>query len=78
MLFPLLNGIFEWDDAELSWKEVLCALIEERADLYAFEVSDGEVEKRVAWRRWPAQGTPEFETALGMHEHAVQWANDGG
>ena len=79
--YPTVSHLRDYADntyVELPWKAVMRTLIAARADLYAFEVSDGDAEKRVAWRRWPAQGTPAYETALRLHARAAQWADDEG
>jgi hypothetical protein len=40
---------------------------------FAFEIDDGS-QKRAAWRRWPAQGTPERDAACRQHHEARNWA----
>ena len=59
-----------------SWRLVMRTLIAARARLFAFEVSDAADEKRVAWRRWPPQGTPAHEAAARLHAEAVRWAGE--
>ncbi len=41
-----------------GWREVVRIVIAEHKIFFASEVSVSGAEKRGAWRRWPAQGTP--------------------
>ena len=66
--------------------DVVRELISRFGDRYAVEVglhaSPGEgyrdLISRLAWRRWPARGTPDLQAARAAHERARAWAAAAG
>ncbi len=58
----------------VPWRLVMRCLMHAREGRFAFEVIDG-VQKQVAWRRWPAPGTPEHGAAGRLHARAAAWAD---
>ncbi len=73
--FPVVHALDEYAP-KWGWRLVMRTLIAARARLFAFEVRDAADEKRVAWRRWPPQGTPAHEAAARLHAEAVRWAGE--
>jgi len=57
----------------VPWRLVMRCLMHVRKGHFAFEVTDG-AQKQVAWRRWPASGTPEHGAANRLHARAAAWA----
>jgi hypothetical protein len=58
----------------------LRALLEHCSDQFAFEVCvqpcTRDFLQRLAWRRWPRQGSPEWQAAADAHAQAAAWAHE--
>jgi len=66
---PLLEGPHT---TRTVWQWLLFVLILARDSQYTFEICDG-LEKRVSWRRLPADGTPEHHDAKLSTINALLW-----
>ncbi len=68
------------DDLPHTFRAVLRALLERRADRFAFEVGvlpgDPSALRRLAWRAWPPQGSPAWTAAAEAHARAAAWADE--
>ncbi len=56
-----------------AWRLIMRQMMYAHGSRFAFEIDDGR-QKRAAWRRWPAPGTQEHDTARRLHEAAWTWA----
>jgi hypothetical protein len=59
-----------------AWRLMMQKMISGYGQRFAFEIDDG-LQKRAAWRRWPAPGTREHHAACRLHEAAAAWAGVG-
>jgi hypothetical protein len=71
--YPTIGQLPGQHNIPNAWRIVMRKMMHAYGSQFAFEVDDGP-QKRAAWRRWPAQGTQEHDTACRLHEEARNWA----